>query len=723
MQALFLELVDLSPEDRAARLEGLGHDAAHIGEQVARMLACDDDLEQEEAPPVVPEFIGPYRLVRRIGAGGMAVVFLAERTIEDVTTKVALKLLPYGADTLVERFRAERRILSSLEHPHIARFLDAGATEDGRPYLVMEYVQGVPIDEYVRRHDLSMDARVELLMQVCEAAHHAHQRLIVHRDIKPCNVLVDVKGDCKLLDFGVAKVLRSTDADALTSPTSPAGLTPAYASPEQITGGEVTTASDVFALGAVLFEVLSEVRFADAVTERGPPRPSRAAAKASRRRRLRGDLDTIVVKATQPEPHDRYPTALSLFEDLDRHRRRMPIRAMAPSPVYLAERLVRRHPWSSGLILTLGVATLTLLISLVMQTRSLEQKRWESEFTRATLSAALVELAHNVSPVVTTELERVLDERALEVRARLQDSPKAQGALLRSFGDLHRYMDKTHKAIKLYQSAFTVQRAALGLEHPETARTAMLLAACHLFLGRFERAAAMGELSLRSHEASLGTDDAATARAYNLVCGVHANKRDYARARPYCLKAYQIRSRVLPADHPNIAQSLYNLGSLDVRSGNADAGLALLERSLQARFRDPGATSPRVAELEIVRALAQLGRLSEAVARLDRAFRTLDDEPKPIVRQMAYNTRARVRLRAHQAQQALRDLEMAARSRPDDGNYPWLRLEIEELAAASYTQLGDLSHAAEARARAQALAQQLEIPLNEPTARLGTSPR
>ena len=335
------------------------------------------------AEEVVPtgRRIGVYRIVREIGRGGMGTVYLAERADDAFTQQVAIKLIKRGMDTdqVLARFRAERQILASLDHPNIARLLDGGTTDDGLPYFVMEYIEGQPIDAYADAHRLSIPERLRLFQQVCGAVSYAHQHLIVHRDIKPVNILVTADGAPKLLDFGIAKVLQAED-DATATATGLRMLTPEYASPEQVEGRHATTVSDVYSLGVVLYELLtgrspyrtrsrSPAEIAEAVCTTDPVRPSAAVAEAEPslagrrrsgladdraaatglgstdrlRRRLRGDLDTIVLTALRKEPARRYQSVEQLSADIRRHLDGLPVRARSDTFRYRAGKFVRRN--------------------------------------------------------------------------------------------------------------------------------------------------------------------------------------------------------------------------------------------------------------------------------------------------------------------------------------------------------------------------------------------
>lgn len=321
-----------------------------------------------------PSRVGPWEIVRELGRGGMGTVYLARRSDGEYQRQVALKLIRRGLDTedLLARFRAERQILASLDHPNIARLLDGGTAEDGRPYLVLEYVQGEDVLTWSARHRLSVAERLALFQQLCSAVQFAHQNLVVHRDIKPANVLVAANGVPKLLDFGIAKLLAG-GAEGERTRQGMRVLTPSYASPEQLRGERVTTASDVWSLGVLLFELLTGARpfgtfesteeAARAVLAQEPVRPSVAAREARARpvrsgegeadraegrrraRALEGDLDNILLKALAKDPQRRYSSAERLSEDLRRHLAGLPVRARPEAVGYVVGKFIRRHRW------------------------------------------------------------------------------------------------------------------------------------------------------------------------------------------------------------------------------------------------------------------------------------------------------------------------------------------------------------------------------------------
>jgi serine/threonine protein kinase len=311
-----------------------------------------EPVEGPPAPGAMDAEFGPYRIVRPLGEGGMGRVYLAERAGAGFTQRVALKVLRGdllgGSPDVERRFTRERQILARLEHPGIARLIDGGYGPGGQPYLAMEYVEGETLTEFVGRHSLSIEARLELFIAVCEAVHYAHQRLVIHRDLKPSNIVITSTGDPKLLDFGIATLVEGED-DGLSGEFALARtgnwFTPAYSSPEQVRQERVTTLSDIYSLGVLLYELLAGVRpyevvdlspaaVEDVVCRRLPDRPSIRVGDSRRARRLRGDLDTIVLKALAKEPERRYRSAQGLAEDLRRHMEHEPVSARPDSLGY-----------------------------------------------------------------------------------------------------------------------------------------------------------------------------------------------------------------------------------------------------------------------------------------------------------------------------------------------------------------------------------------------------
>jgi eukaryotic-like serine/threonine-protein kinase len=312
----------------------------------------------QEGPPRGGQRVGAYVIVRELGRGGMGTVFLAERADGQFEKQVAIKILNRGADTaeILRRFRAERQILARLDHPNIARLLDAGTTDDGLPYFIMDYIVGVPVTRFAVAQRLSTRQRLELFLKICAAVEFAHRNLVVHRDIKPSNILANAEGEPKLLDFGIAKLLAKDEAAAQLTTEAQQHLTPICASPEQAKGDPITVATDIYSLGALLYEMLSDQkphRFSTArptreelalvVGQQVPPLPSAVASDAQTARLLRGDLDAIVLFAMRKEPEMRYATVADLAADIRRHLAREPVVARHPTLGYRAKCLVKRN--------------------------------------------------------------------------------------------------------------------------------------------------------------------------------------------------------------------------------------------------------------------------------------------------------------------------------------------------------------------------------------------
>ncbi|HEV7490768.1 MAG TPA: serine/threonine-protein kinase, partial [Rhodanobacteraceae bacterium] len=376
METLFHAALERPPEERSAFLAGAETDS-ELRTAVERLLAhhtgADVPLRDVLDAVVVDglsrvrDQVGPYRLLRELGAGGMGTVYLAERRIGDTRQKVALKLIrDFPSAQARERLARESRLLAELNHPNIARLLDAGETADRVPFLAMEYVEGVPFHVHCADRGLDVRARLDLFIQLCRAVQHAHQRLIVHRDIKPGNILLRDDGTPVLLDFGIGKLLDDTARDA----TATRIFTPTYAAPEQIAGRAVTTATDIYGLGCVLHELLSGYALHDVVQDGRIPPPSTVADSPARARVLRGDLDTLVGKAMHAEPERRYASVQALSDDIENYLAGRPLRAAPDSLAYRARKFVARHRYAVA-----GVAVIVALIAVFVWRLDTEKQR------------------------------------------------------------------------------------------------------------------------------------------------------------------------------------------------------------------------------------------------------------------------------------------------------------------------------------------------------------
>ncbi len=386
LKAAFNEIADAPAPMRDALLGTLRNQHPELAAEVERMLARDADSygfldtpiigDRDERNPLIGTRLGAYRVLREIGHGGMGSVFLAERE-GDFQKRAAIKVIRRGMDTdfIIDRFHRERQILAGLEHPHIAQLLDGGATPDGLPYLALEYVDGTPIAEFCREHDLEIAQRLHIFIKACAAVHHAHQRLIVHRDLKPANILVTEDGTPKLLDFGVAKLLDPTEKDRTA--TIARMMTPEYASPEQLAGQPVSTTSDIYSLGVVLFELLTGERARHSASGDLPLMSS--VAPPALRRAIAGDLDTIVAKATRAEPERRYDSARQFADDLERYLSGQPVIARPDTIRYRTGKFLRRNAAAAIATGALFIAMIAGGIMIVTEAREARRQQQLAE--------------------------------------------------------------------------------------------------------------------------------------------------------------------------------------------------------------------------------------------------------------------------------------------------------------------------------------------------------
>jgi tetratricopeptide (TPR) repeat protein len=451
--------------------------------------------------------IGPYRVVKQLGHGGMGTVFLASREDDEFEQRVAIKLVRRGAggESLLQRFRQERQILAALEHPNIARLLDGGTTSGGVPYLVMEYVEGTPIDDYCRANYLSIDARLRLFLQLCDAVQYAHRSLVIHRDIKPANVLVTADGIPKLLDFGIAKL-----TSAQTTGTVTQMMTPDYASPEQLAGKLVTTATDVYSLGLLLFELLTGKRAFDGVQRTGDTEPPRASS-VSGLRSLRGDLDRILLVALDPDPDRRYASVDKLADDVRRHLDGHPVSARGASLGYRTAKFVRRNK------LFVAAAAVAVVVAIVAFLAVLQQKRIAErrfEQVRSLAHAVVFDLHDAIArlPGSTSARELLVRHALGYLDALARESARNTPLQMELAGAYERVGDAqgmpyranlgdTKGALASYRKALAIAEE-VRTRQPGDAKTLLLIADLHDRTGLIEQRALHWSDALAHHEAA-----------------------------------------------------------------------------------------------------------------------------------------------------------------------------------------------------------------------------
>jgi non-specific serine/threonine protein kinase/serine/threonine-protein kinase len=433
--------------------------------------------------------IGAYAIVRELGRGGMGAVYLAQRADGAFEKQVAIKVLKRGTDTdeVLRRFQSERKILARLNHPNIARLLDAGTTDDGLPYFVMDYVDGKPITKYANEHRSSVTQRLNLFRAVCSAVSYAHQNLIIHRDLKPSNVLVTNEGEVKLLDFGIAKLMQEAEAEQQqVTVTLLRVMTPEYASPEQVKGEPVTTVSDVYSLGVFLYELLTGERpyklkrrtpdeITKAICEQEPERPSTAIAKGAGNSKsqipssklLRGDLDNIVLKALRKEPERRYLSVDQLSGDIRRHLEDLPVRARKDTFSYRASKFIQRHKLG---VAAAGLVALALVGGSITTAWQAHQARLEKVLADQRFNDVR-ELAHSLLfdyhdeiaalPGSTKVRERLVKD-SLQYLDRLSKQPGNDIALLREIGWAYQRIGEIQGGTATFRTGGTMTMSSIG---------------------------------------------------------------------------------------------------------------------------------------------------------------------------------------------------------------------------------------------------------------------
>ena len=690
--ALFEEAANLPPEARASFL-ARECDSPDTSRLIEELIEADSEVDAvlDQSPvdcvtqsgvsrtrgPTTatdpeddPVRVGPYRIVRRVGEGGMAVAFLAERDDDVFDRLVVVKVVRRDLirGELIRRLRAERQMLAGLEHPNIARLYDGGTTDDGLPYFAMEYVEGVSVDQYCEQRQLSIEARLELMGKICSAVHFAHQNLIVHRDIKPSNILVREDGEPKLLDFGIAKIIAEAgDPEQEPTATWARPLTPSYASPEQIQGLPVTTSSDVYGLGVLFYRLLTgqlphQMRgrtlpeMARILEREEPTRPSTVIAESSidpssderpptrgvaaacglapqaLRKRLSGDLDAIVMKALRPEPHERYESAAQVAADIGRHLTGQPVLARRGTWRYLTSSFVRRHrtavSLSAMLVLALVGLTVTLFVESARVARERDQARLERDKTRRVLGVML-DVFRSSDPfegeASDVTVREALAHNTPSLELQLADQPELLGAVLHATGSIYLNLADHERARETLGRALSLRTDALGPDHPDVAVTQGRLAASLREIGDYDDAEGRARQAVALLRVSPDDRRSDYLDALNQLTSVLCYRGDYTRAEASAVEAVALGRELEGADRLASA-ALINLAV--VRNAQTDyrttvdlyrEGLEVLESQVGT---DHASMSAPLINLGM--ALVYLDRYSEAADAYRQAIRILE---------------------------------------------------------------------------------------------------
>jgi serine/threonine protein kinase len=635
---LFKRAVDRPVEQRPAFLnEACGDDLA-LRSEVESLLKFNNDGDRFLEEPAIDiaveslfqtalktdQCIGNYKVVSHIATGGMGEVYLGYD--EKLNRRVALKLVRFGigGEETARHFRREAQILASLNHPNIAQLYGAEITPDGFSFLVMEYVEGVRIDKHCDDNHLSIRDRLEMFRRVCGAVHYAHQRLIIHRDIKPANILITKEGEPKLLDFGIAKLLGpETSMAGEQTMTFAAAMTPEYASPEQVRGETMTTASDVYSLGVILYELLTGKRpyrirgrnpaeIARAIIEQEPARPSTAIAKSSKNSKaeirnpkfLKGDLDNIVLKAMRKEPQRRYTSVEQFSEDIRRHLKGRPVTARKDTFSYRAVKFVNRNKVAVTAAALVVLAVITGLIVALWQAenarkqRDLAQhERLKAERINTFLQRMLSFSNQSITSVWPVAQRRdvtvndMLDQITPRVEAELADQPDVRAQVQRTIGSAYASQGRYDLAERSLRDALSVQTQLYGEDNPEVADTMSELGVLYLRQVKYEEASSLLEKAVAAYRKqqqanSSGYSAARFALALDYLGITKFYQVGPYVAKPLLLEALQVSSTAkLQGDELRVLTfNKSDTGAVMVQAGELEKGEALLHEAL-AEYR------------------------------------------------------------------------------------------------------------------------------------------
>nr|WP_298718233.1 tetratricopeptide repeat protein [uncultured Steroidobacter sp.] len=644
-----------------------------LGEKAAQEQGFWDDVAAGESIRTAPletlegQLLGRYRIVRKLGSGGMGDVYLAERADDEYQQRVALKIVRGGlfSPQIQGRLRMERQILATLQHPNIARLLDGGRAPDGTPYLVMEYIDGEPIDTYCDRRRLSVAERLQLLRTICGAVHYAHQNLIVHRDLKPNNILITPDGVPKLLDFGIAKLLDSRHSAHTLAVThfEYRVMTPAHASPEQVRGDVITTASDIYVLGVLMYELLCGKRpfhlvgtsltdMERIICEQEAPPPSAMVARvaaespelmadlashrsttvARLRKQLRGDLDNIVGMSMRKDPERRYASAEQLAADLEHHLNGQPVLATSDTWVYRTRKFIKRHALSVtvGVAMVLTLAAFSAVTYVQAQRIAEERDVATAERSRAEqISSFLVELFELSDPSRSrgnqVTAREMLDIGARRIRFGLNDQPETRATLLGTIGRVYGSMGLHESSVELLQDALDSRIRIHGERHPEVAlaRAALGLAFCER--GQLDTCAEQLDQALALQKELSGEDAVAVAPTL-LAHGRLAQLRgDLDRAERYFNDSLAIY-RHHGQDRTSAAASVMNeLAGLYTYRNDFERAATLFRAALDIDRQALGNDHPQVGVhvLNLAFTSQSLGKLDEAAPLYTEALQIL----------------------------------------------------------------------------------------------------
>jgi serine/threonine protein kinase/Tfp pilus assembly protein PilF len=679
IEELFHTALDCEPGHRAVFLDSACAGDASLRREIESLLSSYEKgsftgtaafvegiklLEENEDRSHAGQNIGPYRVIRKIGQGGMGAVYLAARADQAFQKEVAIKLIKGGQDSedVIRRFRSERQILASLDHPNITRLLDGGTTEDGLPYFVMEFIQGQAIDNYCDSHNLGSTERLRLFQDVCAAVHYAHQHLVIHRDLKSGNILVTAEGVPRLLDFGIAKLLSSEPSVADPTVTIARRMTPLSASPEQVRGGNITTASDVYSLGVLLYKLLtghSPYRLAGrspeeierAICKEDPEKPSDVigrvedpgAANATTpqsvsesregtpdklRRRLRGDLDNIVLMALRKEPQRRYSSVLQFSDDVRRHLEGLPVMARRDTPGYRTAKFIGRHTTGVAAAAFIFLSLTSGIVATLRQTRIARAERDRAQVEKAKadrINAFLQDMLSFSSPSYVSsnprkdpdaKVSEVVEEAARRAESELADQPEVLAEMQRTIGAVYYAQGRYDQAEQILRAALEKYSRLYGPASYQSVEASNTLANSLLRRGNTAEAESLfrKDIEIARKEAQRGHLDVRT-MAYVLGdYGSMLDQRADKATAGYLREALQYASQLTGKDRAYVAMIDNDLGDVAYRSGDLKEAERLNRAAIDEYRRLPEGTY-----VEMAASLSNLGAVLIKQGKYDEA--------------------------------------------------------------------------------------------------------
>ena len=596
LESVFHGALQIEPAERRQYLDEACAGDETLLKQVESLILSSEQTDQlmdgviaEEAAGLTGlapgERIGQYKILRELGQGGMGTVYLAVRADDHFHKQVAIKLMRVDSfnPAMVQRFRTERQILANLEHPGIARLLDGGATTLGSPYVVMEYVDGMPVDTYCEQHHLSIRERLMLFRRVAEAVSYAHRNLIVHRDIKPDNVLVTPQGEPKLLDFGIAKLLSPENAlltagqELQRTISTDRLMTPEFASPEQARGEAITTLSDVYSLGVLLYKMLTgqvPVRLTSRraaeiereICETNPIRPSVAARTTGAWSKIgedaARDLDTILMVALHKDPARRYASVENFSADIERYLNGFPVLARGDSWGYRNAKLVRRHPFATAAAVfsLIGVIAFSTGMAILTE-RARRETRMANEVTDYLIGVFRSNDPNSGRGDLVTARE-LLDRGVQQLNTKLKDEPQVQARMFDTIGELYNDLGLSQKAEELLRRSLEVRKNRLSLTDEDAADTLDRLGDVAQDMSQYPAAEVYFRQALAIHLKKTGENSGPVAEDYARISSIQWNMGDYAHAEDLERKAIALEIALHGADDLTTLDMQNDLGTI-----------------------------------------------------------------------------------------------------------------------------------------------------------------